>query len=221
MVHYQRSRGEVFWELKTCSSEWHSRRAHSHAEWSAGLVESGECVLGCAGQSMPVVAPALVWFSPETVHECQPLKTSDWAFRMVYWPAPGEPGDWGVRELDAQGYFLWKTFFDALGQGNPKLAPAWLWEHGFGKLGQEISPQSVSAGPLSGLRRPDRPYKKFHGLAPTQHRTVLRLRYAQKLLREGVAPAQAALEAGFYDQSQFTRSFRVLTGTTPGKYLQP
>lgn len=208
----------MFWELKTCCGEWHSRRPHSHAEWSLGLVESGSCALTCEGRTMTVQAPALVWFSPETVHECRPTRSAEWSFHMLYWKAPGAKGQWGTRPLGNGDRQTWKTFFDALADGDVTTFP-------LGPILQEFETTSPIFGPDGAsrqrlwLRRPDRPYKKLHGLTPTQHRTVLRLRRAQELLREGKPPAEAGLEAGFYDQSQFTRSFRTFTGTTPGKYL--
>jgi transcriptional regulator GlxA family with amidase domain len=52
------------------------------------------------------------------------------------------------------------------------------------------------------------------------HRYICRLRVerAQALIREGVAPATAAMEAGFYDQSHLSRHFKNLCGMTPGQY---
>lgn len=216
MVTYRRScpRG---WELKTCTGEPHSRRAHSHAEWSLGLVTGGSCLVGCEGRQRDVRAPALVWFSPETVHDCQPRQTSDWAFRMLYWPAAGAGGSWGVQDLSPDQARGWSNWFDGLEAGRPVPEAAFPW------IGREPAlPGDLSPGraPSRATSRPDRAYKRFHGLAPREHRTILRLRAAQSLIREGWLPADAALEAGFYDQAQFTRLFRDVTGTTPGRYAR-
>ena len=41
---------------------------------------------------------------------------------------------------------------------------------------------------------------------------------AKRLLEAGTAPAEAALEAGFSDQSHLTNQFKRLIGLTPGQY---
>lgn len=218
MVRYLRSQGLPFWELKLCSGEWHSTLPHSHHEWSLGWVESGACLVGVSGRWTRVEAPALVWFSPETVHQCRPLRTEDWGFRMVYWRAPGAPHQGGTRPLGPGELGEWSAFFDALAGGGEAPVPTDLADRGFGREHPEVSLGTPLLGPGA---RPDRAYKRMHGLAPTQHRTILRLRRGQDLLRRGLSPAQAALEAGFYDQAQFTRGFRALTGTTPRRFASP
>ena len=45
-----------------------------------------------------------------------------------------------------------------------------------------------------------------------------RIEHAKQQLFCGVAPSEIALDAGFADQSHFTRVFRRLTGTTPAAY---
>jgi transcriptional regulator GlxA family with amidase domain len=38
------------------------------------------------------------------------------------------------------------------------------------------------------------------------------------MLRQGVEPAEVALECGFFDQSHLHRHFRAITAVTPGEY---
>ena len=56
------------------------------------------------------------------------------------------------------------------------------------------------------------------GIPPHAYLVSLRVERAKALLREGRSAAEAALEAGFYDQSQLTRHFKRLTGVTPGRF---
>jgi len=137
---------------------------------------------------------------------------------MVYWRAPGAPHQWGTRPLVPGELWEWASFFEALERGHVERVPADLADRGFG---DEATAQMRLVTPVLGGARPDRAYKRVHGLAPTRHRTLLRLRRGQELLREGLCPSQAALEAGFYDQAQFTRGFRALTGTTPRRFVSP
>ncbi|MGE7470842.1 helix-turn-helix domain-containing protein [Bosea sp. NPDC003192] len=63
-------------------------------------------------------------------------------------------------------------------------------------------------------------FRRQVGLTP--HRFVCRerVRYARALLVDGVPAAQAALEAGFFDQSHLSRHFKNIYGVTPGRYLR-
>jgi AraC-like DNA-binding protein len=60
-------------------------------------------------------------------------------------------------------------------------------------------------------------------LAMTPYRLVLevRIEYAKHLLTLGASIADAAADAGFADQSHFTRHFKRSTGVTPKKFFAP
>lgn len=61
-------------------------------------------------------------------------------------------------------------------------------------------------------------FRREVGIPPHRYHCEVRVREAQALLRRGVPPATAALEAGFFDQSHLTRHFKRVCGSTPGKY---
>lgn len=61
-------------------------------------------------------------------------------------------------------------------------------------------------------------FRQEVGVPPHRYVCDMRVRHAQSLLRDGVPPAVAALEAGFYDQSHLARHFKRLCGSTPGRY---
>ncbi|MDB5360741.1 MAG: transcriptional regulator, AraC family [Rhodospirillales bacterium] len=56
------------------------------------------------------------------------------------------------------------------------------------------------------------------GVTPHAYLLQRRVRLARRLLADGHAPAQAAGEAGFADQSHMTRAFVRQFGVTPGRY---
>ena len=56
------------------------------------------------------------------------------------------------------------------------------------------------------------------GMPPHSYLVSLRVERAKALLRAGAGLAEAALDVGFSDQSQFTRHFKRLTGVTPGQF---
>lgn len=91
----------------------------------------------------------------------------------------------------------------------------------------------LKAGPETALSLPElaqacgvdmyalhRAFTRVLGLPPHAFQTHLRLRRAKALLRAGSAPGQAALEAGFCDQSHLNRHFARVVGLTPAQYAK-
>lgn len=62
-------------------------------------------------------------------------------------------------------------------------------------------------------------FTKVYRLPPHSYQNLLRINYAKKALMDGRSIADVALEAGFCDQSHFTRRFREYVGVTPRRYL--
>jgi len=62
-------------------------------------------------------------------------------------------------------------------------------------------------------------FRREIGLPPHRYLCHVRIQHAMALLRSGVPLAMAASEAGFFDQSHFSRHFKSICGITPGKYL--
>ncbi len=58
------------------------------------------------------------------------------------------------------------------------------------------------------------------GLPPHAYQNQLRVDLGKRLLTEGMPISQAAVEAGFVDQSHFSRVFKQHTGATPRQYMQ-
>jgi AraC-like DNA-binding protein len=63
-------------------------------------------------------------------------------------------------------------------------------------------------------------FRRQVGLTPHRFICHRRIRYAKALLRDGMPPALAASEAGFFDQSHLSRHFKNICGITPGRYLR-
>jgi AraC family transcriptional regulator len=63
-----------------------------------------------------------------------------------------------------------------------------------------------------------RAFRQTFGVTVCQYSRTLRLEWAAAQLAGDAPLAQVALEAGFADQSHFTRSFRGYLGVTPGRY---
>ncbi len=65
-----------------------------------------------------------------------------------------------------------------------------------------------------------RTFKAEVGLTPHQFQIQNRIRRGQRLLESSAAAAEAALAAGFCDQSHFTRQFKRVVGLTPAEYAR-
>jgi len=64
-----------------------------------------------------------------------------------------------------------------------------------------------------------RSFRSVRDTTPWQHVLTSRIERATDLLVSTDRPLAAiALDAGFYDQPHFTRTFREMTGTTPGTF---
>ncbi|WP_299178564.1 AraC family transcriptional regulator [uncultured Neptuniibacter sp.] len=63
-------------------------------------------------------------------------------------------------------------------------------------------------------------FKRIYGLPPHAFQIQARIRLAKNLLQQGCSLLEAALNAGFHDQSHFNRHFKRALGITPGQFLQ-
>jgi AraC-like DNA-binding protein len=63
-----------------------------------------------------------------------------------------------------------------------------------------------------------RAFRAQIGMPPHAYLTHLRIARAKALLRQGVRASELAPLVGLYDQSQLTRHFRRIVGTTPARY---
>jgi AraC-like DNA-binding protein len=65
-----------------------------------------------------------------------------------------------------------------------------------------------------------RQFNRVTGMPPHAHVLRARLHDAVRQMRQGVELRDAAVAAGFYDQSDLTRRFRLAYGITPGQYVR-
>lgn len=65
-----------------------------------------------------------------------------------------------------------------------------------------------------------RAFGREFGMAPHQYLTSRRVDLARRLLLGGMRAPDVAAAAGFYDQSHFSRHFKRVVGTSPGRYAR-
>lgn len=96
-------------------------------------------------------------------------------------------------------------------------AIAYLHEHATRAISlQELSRAAGASNPYGLVRA----FAAHVGLPPHAYQIQLRIAQARHLLRIRVAPAEAAAQLGFADQSHFGRHFRRGTGMTPARFAR-
>lgn len=90
----------------------------------------------------------------------------------------------------------------------------WLEEH----YTERVSLDQLSERSGFNKYRLLRAFTREKGITPYHYLMTVRVGAAKKRLEEGADPLEAALDAGFSDQSHFTRAFKRLIGLTPGQY---
>lgn len=65
-----------------------------------------------------------------------------------------------------------------------------------------------------------RAFTKSKGVTPYRYLETIRIGAAKKLLEQGIAPVEAAIQTGFSDQSHFTNYFNSFIGLSPGVYRE-
>jgi AraC family transcriptional regulator len=113
----------------------------------------------------------------------------------------------------------------ALGEreSTPVRSPSWLST--VVELLHERAPETPALAELAAVAgvhpgHLSRTFSRAHGLSVCAYSRRLRLEWAASELEGDTPLAQLALEAGFADQSHFTRAFRRYLGVTPGRYRE-
>ncbi|MEI4472967.1 AraC family transcriptional regulator [Frigidibacter sp. MR17.24] len=83
------------------------------------------------------------------------------------------------------------------------------------RLDEDVSLAELCGVTGLGRRQTIEAFRRVTGLPPHAWHLQARIAHVKRLLRAGVAPAAAAAEAGFADQSHMGRHFRAIVGATP------
>ncbi len=95
-----------------------------------------------------------------------------------------------------------------------RMVREYLAEH----FAEKVSLDRLSAVAFVSRYHLLRMFHKEMGMPPHAYQNQLRVDLGKKLLAQGFAISQAASEAGFADQSHFSRVFKQYTGATPFQY---
>ncbi|MCI8647597.1 MAG: AraC family transcriptional regulator [Firmicutes bacterium] len=100
------------------------------------------------------------------------------------------------------------------GRGEIERACRFMEEH----FQEQIALEQICS--CSGLSKSTllRAFTKEKGVTPYRYLQTFRINRAKELLEKGAAPAQAAFQTGFSDQSHFSNSFHKFIGLSPAAY---
>ena len=98
----------------------------------------------------------------------------------------------------------------------PEPALEALRSHLDGHAEERVSLEDMAGMARMGKFRLVRAFARMTGATPYRYLESARVNRAQELLAQGLPPAEAALAAGFADQSHLSRAFRTRLGVTPG-----
>ncbi len=162
--------------------------------------------------------------------DCQPLFEQPVVYQSEFIPELRElhgmilQGESGVRK-EERFYFLLEQLlreYAATGsaeQSEPLRAEIQaVCDYMTAHATEQISLDTL--GSIAGLSKYHllRAFTKETGITPYSYLETIRIDLAKSLLRQGTAPAEAALAVGFSDQSHFTNAFKRFIGLTPGQY---
>lgn len=221
---------------------------HFHDYYLFGCLLSGKRAIASKGASYEIGPECLVILNPGTVHSCENRGAAEWIClnvpRSAFYNMPESEGK--IPFFDHIVYpdgNLYKKFLHLTEGPANETAIIWFMR----KLLRISSARCVASAQISGkierlcsflraniteelsldeMARHSglgkfyliRAFRDATGITPWRYLDTLRVNFGRQMLEMGAPIAQCAMEAGFYDQSHFSRSFKRATGYTPGDY---
>ena len=85
---------------------------------------------------------------------------------------------------------------------------------------QSTSIEEIAAMSSTCITNLERLFKQCFHVTPSMYRNIVRINKAKQLLLAGCSIDETAAEVGFYDSFHFSKTFKRLTGTSPGAYAR-
>lgn len=83
-VQFYHDKDLPFFELKSCNTSALSYKKHAHEEYSVGLVGRGNSRCWHEGKVDAIQPHTMVFFPPDLIHACNPVKRDLWQYKMLY-----------------------------------------------------------------------------------------------------------------------------------------
>jgi AraC family transcriptional regulator len=126
-----------------------------------------------------------------------------------------------AAELIVEGLLLELFGTVARNGRDDRRTPPWLAEaHAIlgRRFGEKIGLGEIAAEVGVHPTHFARSFRRRYGLSVGEHVRALRLEWAQREIARGTALSAVAAQAGFADQSHFTKAFAKAAGITPSEY---
>ncbi|MES2940787.1 MAG: AraC family transcriptional regulator [Pseudomonadota bacterium] len=212
----ERSKPGTVWVFG--AGEYHCGRVHGATGWSYRAIYLDECALDLLADVFRdgahrrlSIAPGLYDDAPLAGMLCRAhmgMGRGARAERQALW--------WSAMGLLFARYGQPRTPLDRVGNEKTRLRIAHEFVRANFMRDFSIDELSQAAG-LSRFHLM-RAFRKEFGLPPHAYANQLKLIVAKQKLQAGLAPADVAVDVGFYDQSHLTRLFKRAFDLTPGRF---
>lgn len=216
------------WTLLDVRFRRHETQPHASPGWIVLACPDGLEYFETPEQSGPVAPGTLLLLPPELIHRDKAGWDAPCRIRVAYLPAQALPQAGFLQLLDRERLQIFMDWCDRFAAGEAAAGlQASLMQQFAGLLPPARRAETPAAIPtLEELARGQglskaaalRAFRRIWGCSPDQYRRQLQLRQAADLILEGAPLAEAALTAGFWDQSHFHRHFLGIYGSTPASF---
>ena len=210
----------------------HSRKTHTHIQWSLSYLVSGETHVSIGNETVSMKASECLSIPPLIPHLCTPYETQEFQFGVLYIPTQLlTPYKSFIHQLSIGHMPIteFNTFVNQFIQAKNQQSIHALFE----KLTQSFTIKTP-------IKKQNRLFKNTYNLVKYSSRNerykeyynlrnrfgtgkktieqIFKIEKAKSLLATNLSICEIAQECGFYDQSHFHRCFRQFTGLTPLQY---
>ncbi len=214
-----------------------SRHSHIHKEWSFSYVLHGKTVVHLGTWQSELVENQFITIPPGIPHLCSPETENSFSFVVLYIPFESldvhtpEFSQPRIGKIDSTivSHFI-DLFIQSVNLKELKTNSEQLQE----LLDKKSSPLDVEWGvklleeennftlslPHGNRFQRYRYARKRFGIGQKKISTIEKMEQAKRLMSEGLDLVEVALNCGFYDQSHFSKVFKLYTGLTPTQYIK-
>lgn len=235
-------------EIKRCSHLEQSCKEHLHEELSIGYIEEGSTTVCFNDKECIFSKGEGIIIPPFMSHICRPRDINNWKFVMMYIDTSyyeEQINSLIPRRLTGIGLTKFKdllrlmseehTNFEVenaliellttyifmeqkVDEGNRYKTSENIYNYIKGHYLEDITLQKLETIFNINKFTIIRCFKSRYNTTPSSFQLQLKVAYSKGLLAKAMSILDVCSEAGFYDQSHFTREFKKAHGITPLKY---
>lgn len=220
-----------------CGENQYSRHSHVHQTWSLGYVLQGRTLVSLGTWESELTEDQFIAVPSGIPHLCSPETGNPFSFIVLYIPTEyldirtpefSQPRIGGIDSkvlFDLIDLFMQATNKSELDNNSENLQK-FLNKNSSPldeEWGENLSEKEIlftQESPYGSRFQLYRYTRKLFGLGQKKISTIGKMEHAKILMSEGLNLAEIAVECGFYDQSHFSKVFKLYTGLTPTQYMK-